>query len=115
MGNDGEMTEVTTSRGAQAKGLRVKLMALLLLAAVFIAGLLLGQSRLSGSESAVESKPASGAGEQTSATNQARLSPEAIKRGQIEIGPVSMHSFSQTLEVSGRLALNEDAAARVGT
>ncbi|HEX5081231.1 MAG TPA: efflux RND transporter periplasmic adaptor subunit [Blastocatellia bacterium] len=108
------MTQVTTSRGAQAKGLRMKLMALLTLAAVFIAGLLLGQSRLSGSESAVESKPASEAGEQKSA-NQARLSPEAIKRGQIEIGAVSKHSFSQTLEVSGRLALNEDAAARVGT
>jgi cobalt-zinc-cadmium efflux system membrane fusion protein len=115
MGNDGEMTQVTTSRGAQAKGLRMKLMALLMLAAVFIAGLLLGQSRLSGSESAVESKPASEAGEQKLAANQARLSSEAIERGRIEIGAVSMHSFSQTLEVSGRLALNEDAAARVGT
>jgi membrane fusion protein, heavy metal efflux system len=115
MGNDREMTEVNTPRGAQAKGLRMKLMALLLLAAVFIAGLLLGQSRMAGSGSAVESKPASGAGERKSAANQARLSPEAIERGQIEIGAVSMHSFSQTLEVSGRLALNEDAAARVGT
>jgi len=115
MGNDGEMTEVTTSRGAQAKGLRMKLMALLLLAAVFIAGLLLGQSRLAKSESAVESKPASGAGEQRSAANQARLSPEAVKRGQIEIGAVSINTFRQTLEVPGRLALNEDAAARVGT
>jgi cobalt-zinc-cadmium efflux system membrane fusion protein len=115
MDNDREMTEVNPSRNTQANGIRMKLMALLLLGAVFIAGLLLGQSRLAGSENTVESKPASGASEQKPAANQVRLSPEAVERGQIEIGAVSMHSFSQTLEVPGRLALNEDAAARVGT
>jgi cobalt-zinc-cadmium efflux system membrane fusion protein len=115
MENDRGMREVSPSRGAQVNGLRMKLLALLLLGAVFIAGLLLGQSRLAGSENAAELKSASEVGEQKSALNQARLSPEAVKRGQIEIGAVSMHSFSQTLEVPGRLALNEDAAARVGT
>jgi cobalt-zinc-cadmium efflux system membrane fusion protein len=109
------MTEVNLSRGAQSNRLRIKLVALLLLAAVFIAGLSLGRSWLAGSENAVESKPASETGEQKVAANQARLSPEAVKRGQIEIGAVSINTFRQTLEVPGRLALNEDAAARVGT
>jgi cobalt-zinc-cadmium efflux system membrane fusion protein len=115
MKNDRETTEVSPSRGAQSTGLRVKLLASLLLAAVFIAGLLLGQSRLAGSEKAVESTPASEAGEEKPVANQARLSLEAVERGRIEIGAVSTQSFPQTLEVPGRLALNEDAAARVGT
>ncbi|HEY6402366.1 MAG TPA: efflux RND transporter periplasmic adaptor subunit [Blastocatellia bacterium] len=100
---------------SQPNGLRIKLIALLLLAAVFIAGLLLGRSWLDGSEKAVESKPASAAGEQKAGTNQARLSPEAVERGQIEIGAASNDTFRQTLQLPGRLALNEDTAARVGT
>jgi cobalt-zinc-cadmium efflux system membrane fusion protein len=115
MENDREMTEFSMSRGTQVNSLRMKLAPLLLLAAVFIAGLLLWRSRPAGSESGAESKSANGAGEQKLAANQARLSPEAVKRGQIEIGVVSSNTFRQALEVPGRLALNEDAAARVGT
>jgi membrane fusion protein, heavy metal efflux system len=120
MENDRELTEAGTARGARANGFRMKVLVSLSLVAVFGAGMLLGRSRLSGSENgeaqnASESKPASEAGEQKSAANQARLSPEAVKRGQIEIGPVSIHLFRQSLEASGRLAINEDAAARVGT
>ena len=120
MENDREMTEASPSRSAQANSLRMKLLVLLSLVAVFSAGLLLGRSRLAGSENreaqnASESKPASEASEQKLAANQVRLSPEAIERGQIEIGAVSIHSFRQTLEATGRLALNEDATARVGT
>lgn len=93
---------------------------MLTLVAVFGAGMLLGRFQLAGSKNkeapgASESKPASESGEQKLAINQVRLSPEAVKRGQIEIGAVSNHSFRQTLEATGRLALNEDAAARVGT
>lgn len=95
------------------------LLIFLLVAVVFVIGLLVGRSRLAvretGEAQGVETKAASEAGEVKTAANQARLSPEAIKRGQIEIGEVAMHSFRQTLEVTGRLALNEDASARVGT
>jgi membrane fusion protein, heavy metal efflux system len=120
MENDREMTEARPPRNAQAKSLRMKLLVLLSLVAVFSAGLLLGRSRLAGSgngeaQNSSESKPASKASELNLAANQVRLSPEAIKRGQIEIGAVSIHSFRQTLEATGRLAINEDAAARVGT
>src|SRR5262245_59577433 len=118
MHNDRKRTEVITLRGAQASGLRIKLMATLLLAAVFSAGLLLGQSRLAGSKTgetrnAAESRAGNENGEQKLEANQVRLSPEAIRRGQIDVGAVSMHPFSQTIEAPGRLALNEDAAARV--
>jgi membrane fusion protein, heavy metal efflux system len=120
MENDRELTKTGTLRSAQAHGLRIKVLAALSLVAVFSAGMLLGRSRLTGSDNgeaqnASGSKPTSEAGEQKSAANQARLSPEAVKRGQIEIGPVSIHMFRQSLEAPGRLAINEDAAARVGT
>lgn len=120
MKNDGESTETSKSHSARANSLRMKLLVSLSLVAVFSAGLLLGRSRLAGSENgeaqnASESKPASKASEQNLAANQVRLSPEAIKRGQIEIGAVSIHSFRQTLAATGRLAINEDAAARVGS
>jgi membrane fusion protein, heavy metal efflux system len=120
MENDRELTEAGASRGARANGHRIKALALLSLVAVFGAGMLLGRSRLAGGEDgeaqkASESKPASEAGEQKAAANQARLSPESVKRGQIEIGAVSIHMFRQSLEAPGRLAINEDAAARVGT
>ncbi|HKQ80371.1 MAG TPA: efflux RND transporter periplasmic adaptor subunit [Blastocatellia bacterium] len=111
------MTQARQSRNAQANGVRMKLLISLSLLAVFSAGLLLGRSRLAGGEAqnGAESKPASKASEQNLEANQVRLSPEAVKRGQIEIGVVSVHSFQQTLEVTGRLTINEDAAARVGT
>lgn len=120
MENDKELTEAGTSRSAQANGLRMKVLALLSLVAVFGAGMLLGRSRLAGSENGVaqnasESKPAGEAGEQKTAANQVRLSLEAVKRGQIEIGAVSIHMFRQSIEAPGRLAINEDVAARVGT
>jgi membrane fusion protein, heavy metal efflux system len=115
MENDRGMREVSPLRASQSNGLRIKLIALLLLAAVFIAGLLLGRSSSDGSEKAVESKSASAAGEQKTRANQARLSPEAVERGQIEIGAASNNAFRQTLQLPGRLALNEDTAARVGT
>ncbi len=47
--------------------------------------------------------------------NRVTLSAEAIKRGQIETADVTTHSFTQSIEAPGRLAFNEDAAARVGT
>ncbi len=120
MKNDGEMKGPTPARGAQAIGRRTKLLALLLMTAVFIAGLLVGRSRLVAPENSeaqnASAKPEGEASnERKTEADQVRLSPEAIERGQIEIGEVSTHLFRQTLDVTGRLALNEDAAARVGT
>jgi membrane fusion protein, heavy metal efflux system len=120
MENDREMTEASPSRSAQANSIRMKLLVLLSLVAVFSAGLLLGRSRMAGSENreaqnASESKSASQTSEQKLAANQVRLSPEAIERGRIEIGALSTQPLRQTLEATGRLAINEDAAARVGT
>jgi cobalt-zinc-cadmium efflux system membrane fusion protein len=97
----------------------MKLLAFVSLVAVFGAGLWLGRSRPAGSENReaqnAEQKPESQATERRLAANQVRLSPEAVKRGQIEFGEVSPHLFRQSLEATGRLALNEDATARVGT
>ncbi|MBL8166757.1 MAG: efflux RND transporter periplasmic adaptor subunit [Acidobacteria bacterium] len=43
------------------------------------------------------------------------LSAEALKRAQLEYGTVATQSFAQTLDVTGRLSMNEDATVRVGT
>ncbi|MFN0122538.1 MAG: efflux RND transporter periplasmic adaptor subunit [Blastocatellia bacterium] len=43
------------------------------------------------------------------------LSAEAIKRGGIETAEVSTQSFHQMLAVTGRLAINEDTAVRIGS
>jgi len=120
MQNERELKEASPSRNARAKGLLMKALLSLSLVAVFGAGLLLGRSRPAGSEkreaqNASESKPASKAGGHDLGADQVRLSPEAIKRGQVEVGVVSIHAFRQTLEATGRLAINEDATARVGT
>jgi cobalt-zinc-cadmium efflux system membrane fusion protein len=119
MENDRELTEAGKPRGARANNLRMALLALVSLIVVFGAGLWLGRSRLSGSEFSgpqiAVSNPAGEATERKSAANQVRLSPEAVKLARIEIDEVSPRSFRQSLEAPGRLALNEDAAARVGT
>ncbi len=47
--------------------------------------------------------------------NRVTLSAEAIRRGQIETADVTTQAFTQSIEAPGRLAFNEDAAARVGT
>ncbi|MGH9848067.1 MAG: efflux RND transporter periplasmic adaptor subunit, partial [Blastocatellia bacterium] len=53
--------------------------------------------------------------EEKSASNQVQLSPEALKRAQIETGEATLQPMAETLAAAGRLALNEDAAVRVGT
>ena len=120
MENDREMTEATPSRSAQANSLRMKLLVLLSLVAVFSAGLLLGRSRMAGSENreaqnASESKPASQTSEQKLAANQVRLSPKPSSAAGSRSALFQLNLFRQTLEATGRLAINEDAAARVGT
>ncbi len=49
------------------------------------------------------------------ASNQVRLSPEAIKHGQIETAQAAGQIFHQKLTVTGRLSINDDQTARVGT
>jgi cobalt-zinc-cadmium efflux system membrane fusion protein len=126
MKNDEMTTDAAPSRGGKAIGLRAKLLLLLLVAAVFTAGLFAGRLRQGAADgegvptastlsTASGARAASGAGEGKAAANQARLSPEAIKQGQIETGEAALLPFHQTLEVNGRLAINEDATARVGT
>jgi len=48
-------------------------------------------------------------------SDRVRLAPDALKLAKIEYAPVERHQFEQTLDVTGRLALNEDTASRVGT
>ena len=47
--------------------------------------------------------------------NRVQLSADALKLAALEMEDVGHHPFRQTLDVTGRLALNEDTAARVGT
>ncbi len=48
-------------------------------------------------------------------SNPVQLSAEAIARGKIEIGDVITQTIHQSLDVPGRLSLNEDSAVRIGT
>lgn len=60
-------------------------------------------------------QPATTAKAEALPDNQVKLSAEALKRGQIEIAAATTQRFSQSIEAPGRLAFNEDAAARAGT
>ncbi len=63
-----------------------------------------------------EAKPAAATDEKKEdATNRVELSPEALKRAGIETAEVSAQSLGQVLTATGRLALNDDAVARIGT
>lgn len=48
-------------------------------------------------------------------TERVQLSAAALSRAQIEAVEVVKHALTQALEANGRLAINEDASARVGT
>jgi len=120
MNNGDEITEAAPARDIRANGRRTKLLMFLSLAAVFAAGVLAGRTRLVTRESGEARNPpeskATGETEQRKmAATQVRLSPEAIKRGQVETGEVALSFFRETLDAPGRLAFNEDASARVGT
>ncbi len=47
-------------------------------------------------------------------TNRVELSPEALKRANLETVEVTSQSLGQLLTATGHLAMNEDAAVRVG-
>ena len=48
-------------------------------------------------------------------TDRIKLSPEAFKRAGIETVEVTSQSLGQTLTATGHLAMNDDAAVRIGT
>jgi membrane fusion protein, heavy metal efflux system len=65
---------------------------------------------------ATQAAPEAGKAEPpATATDQVELSAEAIRRGQIETGEAALRPLPQTLEAPGRLTVNEDAAARIGS
>ena len=53
--------------------------------------------------------------EEEAPSNSIKFSPEALKRAGIETVEVSSQSLGQILTATGHLAMNEDAAVRVGT
>ena len=91
----------------------------LLMIGIFALGLLLGRLWLAKPSAAPAPAPAEEKGAEPKAAaapeNQVRLSTEAVQRGQIADGEASLQTFTQSLEVPGRLAVNEDNLARVGT
>lgn len=53
--------------------------------------------------------------EEETPSNSIKFSPEALKRAGIETVEVTSQSLGQILNATGHLAMNEDAAVRVGT
>ncbi len=89
--------------------------ALAIIAAALLLWRLWPSSQTADSSAASTTNKISATEESRLPANRVRLSAEAISRGGIEIGEATLQSFRQALEVTGRLALNEDTAARVGT
>lgn len=73
--------------------------------------------RKSTPENSAAAKPVEKAPEkkESEATNRVSLSPEALKRAGIETIEVTSQSLGQALTATGHLAMNDDAAVRVGT
>jgi len=106
--------EIASSANRQRKPLRLIVSILAIAAAGLFAWLFWPARR----ETAPPTQPAeqtTAAANEKSSGNQVLFSPEAIKRAQIETGEATMRPMAETLVVAGRLALNEDAAVRVGT
>ncbi|MDX2033390.1 MAG: efflux RND transporter periplasmic adaptor subunit [Blastocatellia bacterium] len=118
MENNEEQTSNVESRSA-GRG-RPLLLAGGLMLAILALGILLGRTWFAKNESAAaQPAPAEKSAEPAEAAETAakhvHLSAEAIRSARIEIGEVGMHAFAASLDVPGRLAINEDNAARVGT
>lgn len=112
------MSEQIVERSNGWGGRRI-LVACLASLAFFIAGILIGRALFIGNRGAKEStKPEAQAAKpapEPSAEGLIELSAAAIKAGQIEYSEVADYPFRSRLEVNGRLAVNEDNTARVGT
>ncbi|MFN0087844.1 MAG: hypothetical protein ACKVX9_20800, partial [Blastocatellia bacterium] len=120
MENNEDQTIIVENRPAGRR--RLLPLVGVIMGAVFALGLLvgrMGETWFARSESA--SPPPAAAqttgepAEAEPAANQVLLSAEAIRRGQIETVEAATRVFNQSLEVPGRLAINEDNLARAGT
>ena len=102
-----ETTPVTNSR---------KTLISLALLTLITAGLLLWWlTPRRATENSISAKPIEKAEKKEVATDVVKFSPEALKRAGIETVEVTSQSLGQTLVATGHLAMNEDAAVRVGT
>jgi membrane fusion protein, heavy metal efflux system len=82
--------------------------------AAFAAGLWSGRARVeTPASSPLQTQSPPGA-ETPSGENQIHLSAEAIRRGNIETAECRTTRLEESLELTGRLAINEENAARVG-
>ncbi|MFN0084210.1 MAG: efflux RND transporter periplasmic adaptor subunit, partial [Blastocatellia bacterium] len=120
MENNEDQTIIVENRPAGRR--RLLLLVGVLMGAVFALGLLMGrmgETWFARSESASPPPAAAQTGgepaEAEPSANQVLLSAEAIRRGQIETVEAATRVFIQSLEVPGRLAINEDNLARAGT
>lgn len=104
---------------AAKKSSRTRTLISLLILGVIVLGLLVWWSR-SGTKppaqeaAATEAKPTEEK-KKEAATNQVKLSAEALQRAGVETAEVTTQALGQILPATGRLMLNEDAVVRVGS
>jgi cobalt-zinc-cadmium efflux system membrane fusion protein len=67
------------------------------------------------SQATTVTEPAMAAASAEKAIDQLELSAEALSRAGIETQEVGLQSLTQTLSATGRIVINEDTAARVGS
>ena len=89
----------------------------LVILALITAGLLLWwlMPRRATGNAATPKSEETAAEKKEEAINRVELSPEALKRANLETIEVTSQSLGQVLSATGHLAMNEDAAVRVGT
>ena len=90
----------------------------LVILTLITAGLLfwwLAPRRVAENPAAVKSVEKAAETKEETPTDRVKLSPEALKRAGIETVEVASQSLGQILTATGHLAMNDDAAVRVGT
>ncbi len=107
----------TLNEAAPAHSIRKTIFSLLILAVVAAGLWFWWRKPPAVAENSAAAKPAEKAAEkkEPEVTNRVALSPEAFKRANIETIEVASQSLGQSLTATGHLAMNDDAAVRIGT
>jgi membrane fusion protein, heavy metal efflux system len=105
------------AESAPAHNIQKTIISLVILALITAGLLLWWLAPRRAAENSAAAKPVEKAEEkkEETPTDRVKLSPEALKRADIETVEVTSQSLGQVLSTTGHLAMNDDAAVRVGT
>ena len=118
MSEESGLSPVPTDSDPSSPNKRTTIISLLILVALTLGLLswwrLPKEKRIESAATPPEAKPVA-AKKDEAPPNRVELSPEALKRANIETAEVTTQPLGQVLTTTGRLALNEDYVVRIGT